>query len=56
MYVVIEFQTIVIQTTMTGTRRGGGSKSLRLSDGRHINFLDEKTFKIVATDEIITKV
>lgn len=55
-YTVVEYQTII---HFEGLSSGGsmkGTKSLVLSDGRHVNYIDENTFKIVATDEIIRKV
>ncbi len=32
-----------------------GRKFLTTSDGGHVNYIDANTFKIVATDEIVTK-
>ncbi|MDO9586767.1 MAG: hypothetical protein Q8R45_09870 [Brevundimonas sp.] len=37
-------------------RETRGAKRLALSDGSPVNWIDEKTFKIVFTDQIIRKV
>lgn len=57
-HVVIVFQRFHEARTLSeGSFRVAGSKSLVLSDGRHVTPTDDpEAFKIVDTDEIIRKI
>ena len=55
LYTVIEYRRVIRTTLMEGTRETLGTRSWALSDGRDLNWINDSTFKIVATDEIIRK-
>lgn len=56
-YTVVEYQNFTRFTPISGAPQDvPGSKALLLSDGRHVNFIDSETFKIVATGEVIKAV
>ncbi|WP_256753316.1 hypothetical protein [Mesorhizobium sp. Mes31] len=56
-YTVIEHQNIIEMRMLDGTtQRAKGTRSLYLSNGQSVNHIDENTFQIVETDEIIRRV
>lgn len=56
-YVVVEYQNYTRFTPISGPPEDiPTTKELFLSDGRAVNFIDENTFQIVATDQIIRKI
>jgi hypothetical protein len=55
-YVVIVLQHYVVWQPLSGEREEKPTtKELRLSDGRHVNWLDDETFQIVENDKILRK-
>ena len=54
-YVVIETQDIITSQTLGGTSEMPGMKSLSLTDGSPVNFINDNTFKVVRIDTIIRK-
>jgi hypothetical protein len=53
---VIELQEQIRFRPLSGTASVvAGAKVLTLSDGSHVNFIDEDTFKIVETGEIVRR-
>ncbi|RWC61071.1 hypothetical protein [Mesorhizobium sp.] len=56
-HIVIETQNIIETRMLDGSvSRTKGLKSLRLQNGAAVNHIDDDTFKIVQTDEIIRRV
>jgi hypothetical protein len=56
-YTVIEYQNIMRFQPLNGPAQNvPGTKTLFLSDGRDVNFVDENTFQIVLTDEFVRKI
>ncbi|TIW97181.1 hypothetical protein [Mesorhizobium sp.] len=56
-YLVIEFQHMVTFDGLNGRQSRPGTKELRLADGSSsVTFIDENTFQIVSTAEIIRKI
>lgn len=56
-HTVIEYQAIEVFRPISGpSTRLKGVRSLYLSDGRAVNYIDADTFQIVDTDEVIRKV
>ncbi|RUW92059.1 hypothetical protein [Mesorhizobium sp. M7A.F.Ca.US.010.02.1.1] len=55
-YIVVEYQNMVAFDGMSGRQYRPGTKELRLEHGGAVNFIDENTFQILSTDEIIQKV
>jgi hypothetical protein len=56
-HTVIEYQEIIPAPSFGDpSAKIFGMKRLTLSTGDHVNFIDENTFKIVATDQIIRRV
>ena len=56
-YTIVEYEKVTTLRPISGaSQQVKGSKYLRLTDGRHVNFVDDETFKIVATNEIIRKI
>ncbi|ESW95250.1 hypothetical protein X768_32825 [Mesorhizobium sp. LSJC265A00] len=57
MYTLIEYQNVVEKRMLDGsTVSAKGSLSLFLSNGHSVNYIDDDTFKVVETDEIIRRV
>lgn len=52
---VITIQHMIDATSMDGPGVVPGLRELRLEDGRAVNYLDENTFQIVATGEIVRR-
>lgn len=56
-YTVIERQTFTNFRPMSGPSQNvGGALDWILSDGRDVNFVDDDTFQILDTDEVIRKI
>jgi hypothetical protein len=56
-YTVVEYQNYRRFQPLNGPAQDvPGTKELFLSDGRDVNFIDENTFQIVLTDEIVRKI
>ncbi len=56
-YEVHTYQNFKTFSPLKGPRQEvPGIKDLRLADGSDVNCIDENTFKIVATDTIVTRV
>ena len=56
MFTVIEYQTYAEFRSSGEIKRVPAAKELRLTDARHVNYIDPKTFKIVESGQIIQKV
>jgi hypothetical protein len=54
-YEVFEFQEYQDASTFDGEGSIKGLKSLRLSNGRHVNWIDDDTFQIVGSGTIIRR-
>jgi hypothetical protein len=53
---VIEFQEQISFRPLNGPPSSlPGAKVLTLPDGSHVNFIDENTFKIVQTGEVVRR-
>ena len=56
-YTVIEYQTFTETGLLSGSpSRSPGSRELTLTNGAHVNFLDDNTFQIANTEQVIRKV
>lgn len=56
-YTVIEYQNILESRMLDGSvSRAKGLKSLFLTNGASVNYIDDDTFQVVQTDEIIRRV
>ena len=56
-FTVDVYQDVTTTRTLNGAASQiRGLKRVALSDGRDVNRIDEKTFKIVSTDQVIRKV
>lgn len=56
-YVVIEYQNMVPFNGLEGgVQYRGGTKGLELVGGGNLNFIDENTFEIVQTGEIVRRI
>lgn len=56
-YTVTEYQEFIESRTINRPVEWiPGLKSLELDDGSKVNFIDDNTFKIVATDTIIHRI
>lgn len=56
-YIVIEYQNYRRWQPLSGPAQDvPTTKEMFLSDGRDVNFIDENTFQIVLTDEIVRKI
>jgi len=56
-YTVIEHQKVFERRALSGAPlRGGGSRDLELADGTPVNYLDESTFQVLDSAEIIRRV
>jgi hypothetical protein len=56
-YTVIEYREVLTETPLRGRRAEAlGARDYRLSDGRHVNWIDNETFQILDTNEVIRKV
>lgn len=56
-YTVIEYQNYTRSRPISGPAQNiPTTKELFLSDGRAVTWIDDDTFEIVATDEIIRKI
>ena len=55
-YTVIEWQTMIQTRMMDGMHETPGTTFLSLSDGRDVNVIDDTTFQIVSTGEVIRKI
>jgi len=56
-YFIVESRDMLTTNPLSGNpRRRYGPADYRLSDGRHVNWIDDKTFQILDTKEIIRKV
>jgi len=54
--IVVEFVAITRSTYLTSTSTTKGPRQWQLLDGSGVNCVDENTFKVVETDEILRKV
>ena len=55
-HTIIEFQEMIDTSTLKGRELVPGIKSLRDSHGGPCNFIDDDTFEIVQTGQIVRKV
>ena len=55
-HTIIEYQEMIDASTMDQTKSVPGFTTLVDSHGRVCNFIDDDTFKIVATGQIVRKV
>lgn len=56
-YTVHIYEAVIEFKPITGPSiTSGGSKVAALSDGRHVNWIDDETFQILDNDEIIKRV
>ena len=56
-YIVLEIQELRQFQPLDGpSQLIKGMKRLELIDGKHVNYIDPNTFKIVSTEEIIRKI
>tara|TARA_R100000365_G_scaffold3600_1_gene12559 strand:- start:3507 stop:3731 length:225 start_codon:yes stop_codon:yes gene_type:complete len=56
-YTVVEYTNMIRSRPISGpAEEVAGSKSLLLTDGRHVNYEDEDTFEIVVTGETLKRV
>lgn len=56
-YTVIETRETLTAKPLSGNHTSMfGAADYRLSDGRHVNWIDDETFKILDTNEVIRKV
>ncbi len=53
---VIEFQNMIDTSTKEGRSEMPGLKRLALADGRSVQYIEPKTFKIVDIDQIIREI
>ena len=56
-YIVVEYQNFLRVHPVSGSAQDvRTTKECFLSDGRDVNYIDENTFQIVLTDELIRKI
>lgn len=56
-FTIIEYQNFTTHRPINGPSQTiPGLKRLTLLDGSHVNMIDEETFQIVQTDQIIRKI
>ncbi|APO74293.1 hypothetical protein AM571_CH01458 [Rhizobium etli 8C-3] len=56
-YTVIERTKIISMRMLDGSvSQAKGTKQLSTADGQHVNWIDENTFQIVLTDEILHRI
>jgi len=56
-YTVLTYQRVIETRLLSGeVRESRGAKRFILNDGSPVNWIDEKTFKIVLTDQVIRKI
>lgn len=55
-YVAVVYQDFLISEAMgRAPQELPGLKELRLSDGSHLNWIDDNTFQIVANDKVLKR-
>lgn len=52
-YTIHEYQEIMVADSMQGKARINGHKRLVTSDGKHVNYVDEDTFKVLGPTDLI---
>ena len=56
-YTVIEYQNFTGTEILSGSpSRSPGSRELTLTNGAHVKFLDDNTFQIANTEQVIRKI
>jgi hypothetical protein len=52
---VVVLQSRIDTSSFDGRSSTAGMKSIKLDDGRHVNRIDDNTFEIVETGQLITR-
>ncbi len=55
-YEILVYQEMITMETMGETKVLPGLKELTLTNGDHVNFVDDNTFEIVSTGERLTRI
>ena len=55
-YEILVHQEMITMETMGETKVLPGLKELTLTNGNHVNFVDNNTFEIVSTGERLTRI